>query len=304
MVNLVANANVTLQIEDESGQEGKNVTPSMSLSHHFGAAAYIAHIPDYYDKLSCSMGSATVNSSGISTARESLTFANSTSVSTGKPIKQFGKLTVHGRVEDEDGNSISPDFRYDKESGQIISSQACYADISVEYTWGYLVLRYMPESTGANSYQYGTIRSRIGKNVGTFQVPLPEPISSDWVEIGRVVSFYVIGEVNGKKGSYELPKNFPTNLKFEVGNQELEEEGSLKVERVHEIYKMDMLGRVMRESFMHGNLAPYQNTPSKKPEYEFKKGSVPAGYEEGESKVNWSDIKKKISENFTDIKGI
>ena len=276
----------------------------MSLSHHNGAAAYVVHVPDYYDRISCSMGGTTVSSSGVVTKMESLTFNNSSSVSTSTPIKTLRKLAVYGRVEDAEGNSISPHIRYDKESGQIIASQACYADIAVEYSTGYLILRYMPESTGTNSYQYGTIRSRIGKNVGTFQVPLPEPISSDWVEIGRVVSFYVIGEVNGKKGSYELPKNFPTNLKFEVGNQELEEEGSLKVERVHEIYKMDMLGRVMRESFMHGNLAPYQNTPSKKPEYEFKKGSVPAGYEEGESKVNWSDIKKKISENFTDIKGI
>ena len=292
---LLQNANINVYDDPQAGRG-----PQMEIEGHQGFMAYVRHYPNKWDKLTASIGSIALGGGGTkSNIYEWLSFSNSTEVSTQYPVTSVASWGVYGSVEDVDGNWLPPNnIVFDKDGSKFVAKIPCYADVEIEYHSAYTTLKYLQQITG-NTMKYGVIRSRLNGQVAQFRVPAPVLVIPR-IELCRVISYYVISELGGVRGSYEMPDNFPTNLGYPVTPQKIEEEGSLKVERAHQIIHTDTLGVTTTDLYYTQLLKPYENYgTSYNPKYLFKKNESPGDEWSGVfSKIKWAPLFESLSQKY------
>jgi len=286
------NIGVVDQIEPGRG-------PQMELDGYQGYMAYVRHFPNKWSKLTTSMGSIQYGSNGVkSNIYEWVSFNNSQEVSTQYPITGIISWGIYGAVEDLEGNSINKYIiKIDVPNSRFIATQPCYADIEIQYNSAFTTLKYLPQITG-NTTKYGVIRSRLNYQVAQFRVP-PPTLGESEVELCRVISYYVIAELDGERGSYELPDDFPQNTGYPITPKTIEEEGSLKVERAHEIVSVSQSGTTWSQRYYAEILEPYKFSSGYEPKYYLKKATSPGeDWQAVFANVKWEALKDTLESRY------
>lgn len=260
--------------------------------------------PNNPDELVASGGTIRVaGNSALSVEKEIVSFELTDTAQPQYPITSAFSWRAISSLSDGEGNSISPDFIADPDTGNIRCSQSVLGSIEVKYQAGYTIADYIPGAEfKTQDLDAIWVAARKGKTIGKLQIASNTfGTALDYVELYSVTSVVVID----KNGRWELPQDWPDAPTYDPVNvQPPDPEESATELRTHDRGVIDNKGRVQFDRPFIRYEQPYVGTANYNPVWTYTQGTPPAGYEEAFQDFDFAELKSDLAARYPGIQGL